>query len=132
MKGAAEYTALAQEYVTAVTAFYESMGDQSAQFYQDMMDRVMNKFGDEYGISYENTSALADLLADEDGIFVDTDNNFRSDVTASVTVEANDTTYGSWVDLITGRFDQAESILPDLLPGRLMGNYTVTLTIDKQ
>ena len=56
-------------------------------------------------------------------------------MTFSVTVTASEDTYDSWLDLITGKFSQAESILPGEMPSILanvLGEYTITLNVTKQ
>ena len=68
-----------------------------------------------------------------DGIMVD-GTTFREDVTFSVSADVNEDTYSAWRDLLMRKFSWAD-ILPADMSGaldRLVGNYELTFTIDKQ
>ena len=134
LKNTGAYVTLIQDNVAASAAFYESLG-QDAAFYEDMLQRAKDKYQDGYGVSYNGTiQNMAALLGDKDGIFVDENKKFRDDMTFSVTVTADEDTYSSWLDLISGKFSQA-SVLPGQMPSALnalVGDYTMTVTLDKQ
>ncbi len=135
MKDADAYFDLFKDNVNKSVAFYESL-DESAAFYQSLLERVENKYQEGYGVTYSGEVAdVAALMGDPDGILVDETYNFRDDMTFQVKVTADENTYKSWLDLISGKFSQAGSILPGEMPSilaNLVGDYTVTLTIDKQ
>ena len=134
LKDTGAYVTLIQNNAANSAAFYQSLG-QDAAFYQDLLQRAEDKYQDGYGVSYNGTiENMAALLGDKDGIFVDENKKFRNDMTFSVTVTASEETYSSWLDLISGKFSQA-SVLPGQMPGALnalLGEYTMTVTLDKQ
>ena len=70
------------------------------------------------------------MLADKSGILAG-----RSDTQIlQGSVSADEDTYGKWLDLLSGRLDSIGSILPGEMPNALadfLGDYTLTLTIDK-
>lgn len=132
MKTAAQYTEMLQAYVAAMSDFYDSLGE-NAVFYQGLLDRAAQKNSEGYGITYtdEDATEFATLLGDTDGILVDENLEFRNSMEISITVDANDTSYGTWLDLIVGRFNQADGLLPTQLPDLLGGSYTLILEIEK-
>lgn len=133
LKATADYLKLIQDNVSATADFYASLG-QDETFYKGLLERLENKYQDGYGVTYTGSlDDMAALLGDKDGILVD-GTTFRSDMTFSVTVEANQDTYSAWRDLIAGKWSQA-STLPEVMPDALkdlMGTYTLTFTIDKK
>lgn len=128
------YVELVQDSVSVVADFYASLkGDEA--FYQDLLGRLESKYKEGYDVYYSDNfvTDMATLLGDSDGIFVNDETAFREGMTFYVEVKADEDTYGSWLDLITGKFDQAD-ILPDTMPSalnKLLGDYTLTFTIDK-
>ena len=134
LKDTGAYVTLIQNNAANSAAFYKSLG-QNAAFYEELLQRAEDKYQDGYGVSYNGTiENMAALLGDKDGIFVDENKKFRNDMTFSVTVTASEETYSSWLDLISGKFSQA-SVLPGQMPGALnalLGEYTMTVTLDKQ
>ena len=135
LKASSVYFDLIKNNVAKSVAFYESLGEDAA-FYEGLLNRVQAKYQDGYGVTYTGSVAdAAALMGDKDGIFVDASKNFRNTMTFSVTVTASEDTYDSWLDLITGKFSQAESILPGEMPSILanvLGEYTITLNVTKQ
>ena len=135
LKASSVYFDLIKNNVAKSVAFYQSLNEDAA-FYQSLLERVEAKYQDGYGVTYTGSVAdAAALMGDKDGIFVDASKNFRNTTTFSVTVTASEDTYSSWLDLITGKFSQAESILPGEMPSILanvLGEYTITLNVTKQ
>lgn len=135
LKAASVYVNLIKSNVTDSMAFYESL-DEDAAFYESLLNRVQAKYQDGYGVTYTGSVAdAAALMGDKDGIFVDASKNFRNTMTFSVTVTASEDTYDSWLDLITGKFSQADGILPGEMPSilaNMLGEYTITLNVTKQ
>lgn len=137
LKATADYLKLIQDNVAAAGDFYASLGQNEA-FYKGLLERIENKYQDGYGVDYDCTSgsfvdSMAALLGDSDGIMVD-GTTFREDVTFSVSADVNEDTYSAWRDLLMRKFSWAD-ILPADMPGaldRLVGNYELTFTIDKQ
>lgn len=137
LKATADYLKLIQDNVAAAGDFYASLGQNEA-FYKGLLERIENKYQDGYGVDYDCTSgsfvdSMAALLGDSDGILVD-GTTFREDVTFSVSADVNEDTYSAWRDLLMRKFSWAD-ILPADMPGaldRLVGNYELTFTIDKQ
>ena len=127
------YFTLFNSNVEAGIAFYESLNEDAA-FYQPLLERLENKYQDGYGISYEGSvDTMAALMGDSNGIMVD-GTTFRNSMEFSVTVRADKDTYSSWVDLITGKWDQASNFLPGEMPSiltDLVGNYSVSVHINK-
>lgn len=136
LKAAADYLKLIQDNVAAAGDFYASLGQNEA-FYKGLLERIENKYQDGYGVDYDCTSgsfvdSMAALLGDSDGIMVD-GTTFR-DVTFSVSADVNEDTYSAWRDLLMRKFSWAD-ILPADMPSaldRLVDNYELTFTIDKQ
>lgn len=135
LKAASVYVNLIKSNVTDSMAFYESL-DEDAAFYESLLNRVQSKYQDGYGVTYTGSVAdAAALMGDKDGMLVNESLNFRNSTTFSITVTASEDTYDSWLDLITGKFSQAESILPGEMPSILanvLGEYTITLNVTKQ
>ena len=135
LKEDGNYLELVHQYVDASCAFYESLGEDAA-FYESLLKRAENKYQEGYDISYEGTiRVMAALLGDSDGILVDENKDFRDDMTFRIKVNVDEDTYGTWLDLITGKWGQAGSMLPGEMPealNKLLGDYTLTFTIDKQ
>lgn len=136
LKAASVYVNLIKSNVTDSMAFYESL-DEDAAFYESLLNRVQAKYQDGYGVTYTGSVAdAAALMGDKDGMLVNESLNFRNSMTFSITVTASEDTYDSWLDLITGKFSQAESILPGEMPSILAnvlgGEYTITLNVTKQ
>lgn len=135
LKAASVYVNLIKSNVTDSMAFYESL-DEDAAFYESLLNRVQSKYQDGYGVTYTGSVAdAAALMGDKDGMLVNESLNFRNSMTFSITVTASEDTYDSWLDLITGKFSQAESILPGEMPSILanvLGEYTITLNVTKQ
>ncbi len=135
LKASSVYFDLIKNNVAKSVAFYQSL-NEDAVFYEGLLNRVQAKYQDGYGVTYTGSVAdAAALMGDKDGIFVDASKNFRNTMTFSVTVTASEDTYSSWLDLITGKFSQAESILPGEMPSILanvLGEYTITLNVTKQ
>lgn len=135
LKAASVYVNLIKSNVTDSMAFYESL-DEDAAFYESLLNRVQAKYQDGYGVTYTGSVAdAAALMGDKDGMLVNESLNFRNSMTFSITVTASEDTYDSWLDLITGKFSQAESILPGEMPSILanvLGEYTITLNVTKQ
>lgn len=137
LKATADYLKLIQDNVAAAGDFYASLGQNEA-FYKGLLERIENKYQDGYGVDYDCTSgsfvdSMAALLGDSDGIMVD-GTTFREDVTFSVSADVNEDTYSAWRDLLMRKFSWAD-ILPADMPSaldRLVGNYELTFTIDKQ
>lgn len=130
LKERSDYVQKVNDYVLATCEFYESLGDRSEEAYLELLNSVEDAYGSDYGVAFANKEDFADLMADEDGIFVDENGDYR-EATMGVTVTADNDAYQSWVNLITGRFDQAQSVLPIDIPAQLIGSYSVTLVIDK-
>lgn len=138
LKTAGEYFDMLTGNVSSVTNFYASLG-QGEDYYKSLLQRLENKYQDDYGVDYSCTSgsfvdSMADLLGDKDGIMVD-GTTFRDDVTFTITVDVNEDTYSAWRDLIVGKWSQAGNFLPGEMPGalaNLLGGYSLTITIDKQ
>lgn len=136
LKDTDSYFTVFQNNVTNGVAFYDSL-DEDAAFYQSLLERLENKYQEYgYGISYEGSvDTMAALMGDPDGIMVDENKAFRDDMTFELKVTASEDTYKDWVDLITGKWSQAGNFLPGEMPSalaNLLGDYTVTVTIDKQ
>lgn len=135
LKAASAYLNLIKSNVTNSMAFYESLNEDAA-FYESLLNRVQAKYQSGYGVTYSGSVAdAAALMGDKDGMLVDESLNFRNSTTFSMTVTATEDTYDSWLDLITGKFSQAESILPGEMPSILanvLGEYTITLNVTKQ
>ena len=136
LKDTDSYFTVFQNNVTNGVAFYDSL-DGDAAFYQSLLERLENKYqGGGYGISYAGSvETMAALMGDPDGIMVDENKAFRDDMTFELKVTASEDTYKNWVDLITGKWSQAGNFLPGEMPSalaNLLGDYTVTVTIDKQ
>lgn len=134
LKSASDYVVLVQDNVTRSAAFYESLGQDEA-FYRNMLQRMEDKYKEGYGVTYSEgfVDNMAALLGDKDGILVD-GTTFREDMTFSVSVTVSEDNYTSWLDLIAGKFSQAD-VLPETMPSALsslLGSYTLTFTIDKQ
>ena len=129
------YFTLFNSNVEAGIAFYESLNEDAA-FYQSLLERLEDKYQGGYGISYAGSvETMAALMGDPDGIMVDENKAFRDDMTFELKVTASEDTYKNWVDLITGKWSQAGNFLPGEMPSalaNLLGDYTVTVTIDKQ
>ena len=129
------YFTVFQNNVTNGVAFYDSLNGDAA-FYQSLLERLEDKYQDGYGISYAGSvETMAALMGDPDGIMVDESKAFRENMTFKVKVTASEDTYKNWVDLITGKWSQAGNVLPGEMPSalaNLLGDYTVTVTIDKQ
>lgn len=135
LKDTDSYFTVFQNNVTNGVAFYDSL-DGDAAFYQSLLERLEDKYQDGYGISYAGSvETMAALMGDPDGIMVDENKAFRDDMTFELKVTASEDTYKNWVDLITGKWSQAGNFLPGEMPSalaNLLGDYTVTVTIDKQ
>lgn len=135
LKDTDSYFTVFQNNVTNGVAFYDSL-DGDAAFYQSLLERLEDKYQDGYGISYAGSvETMAALIGDPDGIMVDENKAFRDDMTFELKVTASEDTYKNWVDLITGKWSQAGNFLPGEMPSalaNLLGDYTVTVTIDKQ
>ena len=136
LKDTDSYFTVFQNNVTNGVAFYDSL-DEDAAFYQSLLERLENKYqGGGYGISYKGSvETMAALMGDPDGIMVDENKAFRDDMTFELKVTASEDTYKNLVDLITGKWSQAGNFLPGEMPSalaNLLGDYTVTVTIDKQ
>ena len=135
LKDTNSYFTVFQNNVTNGVAFYDSL-DGDAAFYQSLLERLEDKYQDGYGISYAGSvETMAALMGDPDGIMVDENKAFRDDMTFELKVTASEDTYKNWVDLITGKWSQAGNFLPGEMPSalaNLLGDYTVTVTIDKQ
>ena len=135
LKDTDSYFTVFQNNVTNGVAFYDSL-DGDAAFYQSLLERLEDKYQDGYGISYAGSvETMAALMGDPDGIMVDESKAFRVNMTFKVKVTASEDTYKNWVDLITGKWSQAGNFLPGEMPSalaNLLGDYTVTVTIDKQ
>lgn len=132
LKAASVYVNLIKSNVTDSMAFYESL-DEDAAFYESLLNRVQSKYQDGYGVTYTGSVAdAAALMGDKDGMLVNESLNFRNSTTFSITVTASEDTYDSWLDLITGKFSQADGILPGEMPSILAGEYTITLNVTKQ
>ena len=135
LKDTDSYFTVFKNNVTNGVAFYDSL-DGDAAFYQSLLERLEDKYQDGYGISYVGSvEAMAALMGDPDGIMVDENKAFRDDMTFELKVTASEDTYKNWVDLITGKWSQAGNFLPGEMPSalaNLLGDYTVTVTIDKQ
>lgn len=135
LKAASVYVNLIKSNVTDSMAFYESL-DEDAAFYESLLNRVQSKYQDGYGVTYTGSVAdAAALMGDKDGMLVNESLNFRNSMTFSITVTASKDTYDSWLDLITGKFSQAESILPGEMPSILanvLSEFTITLNVTKQ
>ena len=135
LKDTDSYFTVFQNNVTNGVAFYDSL-DGDAAFYQSLLERLEDKYQDGYGISYKGSvDTMATLMGDPDGIMVDESKAFRENMTFEVKVTASEGTYKNWVDLITGKWSQAGNFLPGEMPSalaNLLGDYTVTVTIDKQ
>lgn len=133
LKATADYLKLVQDNVAAAGNFYASLGEDEA-FYKGLLERIENKYQDGYGVTYTGSvDDMAALLGDSDGILVD-GTTFREDMTFSVTVKVTEANYTLWRDLLMRKFSWAD-ILPADMPGaldRLVGNYELTFTIDKQ
>lgn len=129
------YFTVFKNNVTNGVAFYDSL-DGDAAFYQSLLERLEDKYQDGYGISYAGSvETMAALMGDPDGIMVDENKAFRDGMTFELKVTASEDTYKNWVDLITGKWSQAGNFLPGEMPSalaNLLGDYTVTVTIDKQ
>ena len=129
------YFTVFKNNVTNGVAFYDSLNGDAA-FYQSLLERLEDKYQDGYGISYAGSvETMAALMGDPDGIMVDENKAFRDDMTFELKVTASEDTYKNWVDLITGKWSQAGNFLPGEMPSalaNLLGDYTVTVTIDKQ
>lgn len=133
LKTADEYFNVLKGNSDASMAFYSSLNEDEV-FYQGLLDRLENKYQDGYGITY-SIDGLADVLGDTDGILVNESYAFRNDTTFSITANVNETTYSKWAELLSGKFDFLDGILPGQLPAglnALLGEYTITFTIDKQ
>lgn len=135
LKAASVYVNLIKSNVTDSMAFYESL-DEDAAFYESLLNRVQSKYQDGYGVTYTGSVAdAAALMGDKDGMLVNESLNFRNSTTFSITVTASEGTYDSWLDLITGKFSQADGILPGEMPSilaNMLGEYTITLNVTKQ
>lgn len=135
LKDTDSYFTVFQNNVTNGVAFYDSL-DGDAAFYQSLLERLEDKYQDGYGINYAGSvETMAALMGDPDGIMVDENKAFRDDMTFELKVTASEDTYKNWVDLITGKWSQAGNFLPGEMPSalaNLLGDYTVTVTIDKQ
>ena len=135
LKAASVYVNLIKSNVTDSMAFYESL-DEDAAFYESLLNRVQSKYQDGYGVTYTGSVAdAAALMGDKDGMLVNESLNFRNSTTFSITVTASEDTYDSWLDLITGKFSQADGILPGEMPSilaNMLGEYTITLNVTKQ
>ena len=135
LKDTDSYFTVFQNNVTNGVAFYDSLNGDAA-FYQSLLERLEDKYQDGYGISYAGSvETMAALMGDPDGIMVDESKAFRENMTFKVKVTASEDTYKNWVDLITGKWSQAGNFLPGEMPSalaNLLGDYTVTVTIDKQ
>lgn len=135
LKDTNSYFTVFKNNVTNGVAFYDSL-DGDATFYQSLLERLEDKYQDGYGISYAGSvETMAALMGDPDGIMVDENKAFRDDMTFELKVTASEDTYKNWVDLITGKWSQAGNFLPGEMPSalaNLLGDYTVTVTIDKQ
>lgn len=135
LKDTDSYFTVFQNNVTNGVAFYDSL-DGDAAFYQSLLERLEDKYQDGYGIRYAGSvETMAALMGDPDGIMVDENKAFRDDMTFELKVTASEDTYKNWVDLITGKWSQAGNFLPGEMPSalaNLLGDYTVTVTIDKQ
>ena len=136
LKDTDTYFTVFQNNVTNGVAFYDSLNGDAA-FYQSLLERLENKYQEDgYGISYAGSvETMAALMGDPDGIMVDENKAFRDGMTFELKVTASEDTYKNWVDLITGKWSQAGNFLPGEMPSalaNLLGDYTVTVTIDKQ
>lgn len=135
LKNASDYVLLVQRNVAASADFYASLGED-ADFYADLLTRAENKYQEGYDVTYTGSiQDMAALLGDADGIFVDEAKAFRNGMTFSIKVTADEDTYKSWLELISGKFSQAGNILPGQMPealDTLLGDYTLTFTIDKE
>ena len=129
LRSANDYVGLVQENVAAVVDFYDSL-DGDEDFYQGLLDRLESKNLGDYDVNYEFATDFAGMLADKSGILAG-----RSDTQIlQGSVSADEDTYGKWLDLLSGRLDSIGSILPGEMPNALadfLGDYTLTLTIDK-
>lgn len=134
LKSASDYVLLVQRNVAASADFYASLGED-ADFYADLLTRAENKYQEGYDVTYTGSiQDMAALLGDADGIFVDEAKAFRNGMTFFIKVTADEDTYESWLELISGKFSQAD-VLPETMPSALsslLGSYTLTFTIDKQ
>nr|WP_243425982.1 S-layer homology domain-containing protein [Flavonifractor plautii] len=136
LKDTDTYFTVFQNNVTNGVAFYDSLNGDAA-FYQSLLERLENKYQEDgYDISYAGSvETMAALMGDPDGIMVDENKAFRDGMTFELKVTASEDTYKNWVDLITGKWSQAGNFLPGEMPSalaNLLGDYTVTVTIDKQ
>ena len=135
LKDTNSYFTVFKNNVTNGVAFYDSLNGDAA-FYQSLLERLEDKYQGGYGISYAGSvETMAALMGDPDGIMVDENKAFRDDMTFELKVTASEDTYKNWVDLITGKWSQAGNFLPGEMPSalaNLLGDYTVTVTIDKQ
>lgn len=135
LKASSVYFDLIKNNVAKSVAFYESL-DEDAAFYESLLNRVQSKYQDGYGVTYTGSVAdAAALMGDKDGMLVNESLNFRNSTTFSITVTASEGTYDSWLDLITGKFSQADGILPGEMPSilaNMLGEYTITLNVTKQ
>lgn len=135
LKSAGDYVLLVRSNVAASADFYASLGED-ADFYADLLTRAENKYQEGYDVTYTGSiQDMAALLGDADGIFVDEAKAFRNGMTFFIEVTADEGTYKSWLELISGKFSQAGNILPGQMPkalDTLLGDYTLTFTIDKE
>ena len=121
LKTASDYANLVAANVEAAADFWTVL-DRDEAFYQKYLDLLEEKSAP-YGVTYTyaNEQALVDILAGG-GIFYGVE---ADTVILTVKGTLNDQTYSSIANLIP--MDAAPDILSTLL-----GNYTLTVTIDKQ
>lgn len=134
LKTTNDYFTLFKSNVTNGVAFYNSLGEDAA-YYQSLLERLANNYQN-YGITCTGAvDTMAALMGDPNGIMVDENNAFRNSMTFTVQMTVSEDTYQNWVNLITGNWSQAGNFLPGEMPSalaNLLGDYSVTLTIEKQ
>lgn len=134
LKTTNDYFTLFKSNVTNGVAFYNSLGEDAA-YYQSLLNRLANNYQN-YGITCTGAvDTMAALMGDPNGIMVDENNAFRNSMTFTVQMTVSEDTYQNWVNLITGNWSQAGNFLPGEMPSalaNLLGDYSVTLTIEKQ
>lgn len=137
LKTAGEYADLVAANVNAAVDFWSVMG-RDADFYQKYLD-LLEKKSAPYGVTYAyaDEQAVVDILAGG-GIFY----GVNADVDIlTVTGTLDNQTYGNIADKLYEMLtDAGKDSIADLIPmgaapdilSTLMGNYTLTVTIDKQ
>lgn len=128
---AGDYYDMLVDYVDATAKLWVALGEDEA-FYAEWIGKAQNR-ADQYDfVDVSVNGAVAALLGTTGKIV----NEVTGDILA-VTATVDDTTYPEVRDLVAGKltglgYGAAADLIPGTAPAKLMGDYKLTITIERQ